>query len=252
MNINKYPIWLYWENKNKDAEELDLVRKCKELFTRYDNVIILNEVLIHQYLSGIVDCSRISYIAQKADYYRAKLLYEYGGIWIDMDTILLEDITYLYQELLSSDFEMRGNYDLDLIKNEMVFNPQLLVFKPKSIIAEKWYKYDEEYILGGSDIPWAALGGIALGKIVSENNYKDRVMTIPHNIRFDLGYENKSYMKYYSVETDFINEKINFIVDNGVKYITLYGTFMYNLNIPENCLLHEMFMLKNKNNFKNK
>lgn len=241
MKNNTNIIWLYWETNKKLSQEPELVSRCKNIFKNF-NVIILNEITILEYLDDIVDCSRIEHIAQKTDYYRAKLLYEYGGIWIDFDTILLEDISYLYFELLNSNFDMRGNYDN--INNGKVFNPQLLMFKPKSVIAKGWYQYCEKIILSDSKIEWADLGGVGLGKIVHENNYDAMVMQIPRDIRFDLGYLNKSYEKYYSMDEDFINEKINFIMNSNVKYVTLYGTFMYNLNIPENCLLDKLIKLK--------
>ena len=38
----------------------------------------------------MVDTSHLKHIAQKVDYYRAKLLYTYGGIWLDMDTIIVD------------------------------------------------------------------------------------------------------------------------------------------------------------------
>lgn len=240
MSTSTPPIWIYWENKSGISQDPILTARCKEVFAKYDNVILLNETTIHDYIDNLVDCQRLGFIAQKIDYYRAKLLYEHGGVWLDIDTILLEDITYLCQELFDSDFEMRANND----GKATPFNPQFLMFKPKSIIAEKWYKYDEEFILSNSPVAWADLGGVGLGKIVDDNNYYDRIMAIPSSVRFDLGYLEKKYEQYYSMNEDFINQKINFIIDNKIKYITLYGTFMYNLPIPDDCLLDKMFKLK--------
>lgn len=233
-------IWLYWETP-KNSIEPEIATRCKKIFKNYKNTIILDEITIHDYLSDLVDCSRIQHIAQKTDYYRAKLLYEYGGIWLDMDSILLEDITYLYYDLIKTEFDMCGNYDL--INEEIIFNIQNLVFKPKSIIAKKWCEYCEEFILSNSYIHWASLGGIALGKVIKENNYIDKVKSIPE-IKFSLGYENKKYEQYYSIDDIFIDNNINFIIENDIKYIMLFGTFMYKIDIPENCLIDKMFKLK--------
>ncbi len=240
MIDNKLPIWIYWENKDKLSNDPILAARCKSIFAKYDNVILLNEINIHNYIDNLIDCGRLEHIAQKIDYYRAKLLYEHGGIWLDIDTILLEDVSYLYAELLSTNFEMRGNND----GKGTAFNPQFLIFKPKSIIAEKWYKYDEEFIQSYLPVAWADLGGVGLGKVVDQNDYYNKIMTIPSNLRFDLGYRDKSYEQYYSTDESFINEKMNTILTGEFKYITLYGTFMYNLPIPENCLLDQMFKIR--------
>jgi hypothetical protein len=240
--INNPIIWLYWENKDKSKSEPEIIRRCKEIYNKYENTIILDEITIHDYLDDLVDCSRLQYLAQKSDYYRAKLLYEYGGIWIDMDMILLDDISYLYDELMKTDFEMCGNYDI--IYDKMAFNISYIVFKPKSAIAEKWVKYDEDFILSNSYVDWATLGGFGLGKVISENNYLDKVMPMPKEIGFTLDYQNKSYEKYYSMDSEFNKEKIDFIVNNKIKVITLYGTFMYNIKLEDGCLLDQMFKLK--------
>jgi hypothetical protein len=242
INNIKIPIWLYWENKDKSSDDPDMIKRCKEIFGTYDNVILLNENTIHDYLVDLVDCQRIQHIAQKADYYRAKLLYEYGGIWIDIDMILLQDITYIYRNLLNSDFELCCEYG----KEQKICNISCLMFKPKSIIAEKWYKYCEEYILSNLPIEWASLGGVALGKIIHDGNYVDKIMYFPAPFIFSLGYENKKYEQYYSVDEVFINEKIDWIITNKPKIIMLYGTFMYKLPIGENCLLDKMFKLINE------
>lgn len=233
-------IWLYWENSNF-LNEPELVSRCRQIYENYENVIILNEITIHDYLDDIVDCSRIEHLAQKVDYYRAKLLYEYGGIWLDFDMILLEDVTYLYYELMNSEHEVMGNYDI--IGNSLLFNISFIVFKPNSIIAEKWYKYVEDYIIGTNHISWADLGGKALGKMVKENNFEGKIMPMP-KIGFSLGYENKSYELYFSMDNEFIKEKLDFIIQNKTKVITLYGTFMYKIPIIEGCLIDQMFKLR--------
>ena len=39
---------------------------------------------------------KVNHIAQKADYIRLKILYKYGGIWLDADTICFNKIVSWY------------------------------------------------------------------------------------------------------------------------------------------------------------
>lgn len=235
--ITKPTIWLYWENSHKRKEEPDLIKRCKKIYQKYDNIIILNEVTIHDYLPDLIDCSRVEHLAQKVDYYRAKLMYEYGGIWLDFDMILLNDLSYLYNEL--NEYDMMGSYN----NKEKICSIPFLVFKPKSKIAKLWYEYCEEYIKSDKHIHWASLGGIALGKIIHDNNFMNKVKPIPSNLSYSLGYKNGKYNLYYKTEPDFVRKKLREIDEKNIKIITLYGTFMYDLPIRKDCLLDRMFKL---------
>ena len=95
--------WFYWEDNGQTPE---IIIKIIHLIKKYlTNYVIVNNKTIHKYIS-VVDTSHLEHIAQKVDYYRAKLLYTYGGIWLDMDTIILDNLDYLYKELQKSDKEV--------------------------------------------------------------------------------------------------------------------------------------------------
>jgi lipopolysaccharide biosynthesis glycosyltransferase len=229
-------IWVYWENKPGQSDPL-IVQRCKEIFRQYKNVIILNENTIKNYVN-LIDCSHIKILAYKGDYYRAKLLSEYGGIWFDADSILLDDFSDLYDQLLNSDFEMCAENSAESC------SPSCLLFKPKSVIAKKWSLYCEEMILAGKCMDlndWGQLAGYALARIIKETN--NSVMEFPGRYMFSLGYENRIFMNYYSQDARYIKQQLQQIKTQGAKVITLYGTFMYNLIIPNQCLLEQMWTM---------
>lgn len=231
MTIKNPVIWLYWENAENRLEPPEIIKRCKKIYEKY-NIIILNEKTIHDYLPDLIDCSRLLFLAQKVDYYRAKLLYEYGGIWIDFDTILLDNIDYIYHDMIND------NYEASLTGAD---NVSFLVFKPKSIITKLWCEYCEEYIKSDKHVHWASLGGIALSKVSEE--FKDKVKFIDNNFRYSLGYKDEKYKKYYSKDPRYIKKILNDIKEKKPKIITLYGTFMYDIPIEEGCLLNEMYKL---------
>jgi len=103
-----YNIWMYWENLNnkKKAPFLDL---CFETVKYHCNkkfkINLLNEVSIHDFLKDLrPELDDLLTIQQKVDYYRYRLLYEYGGIWIDADIIILKDLSALIGKLKNYDF----------------------------------------------------------------------------------------------------------------------------------------------------
>lgn len=92
-------VWTYWENiKNKTPSYINLCFKTmKKHYAKY-NFRILDNKTIHKYLKNIPDLSHLM-IAQKVDYYRIALLYNYGGIWIDADTIAMKNLDEIFEKL---------------------------------------------------------------------------------------------------------------------------------------------------------
>ena len=107
-------IWMYWEtNKNSNAKgegkkpayfELcfETIKKhCSKSF----NIIVLDEVTIYKYLPTLRrDLSSKLNISPKTDVLRFELLYKYGGIWLDYDTIVFVDLIEIINKLQKYDF----------------------------------------------------------------------------------------------------------------------------------------------------
>ena len=95
-------IWTYWENKGDRKEPYAHIKLCFETMKKYYskyNFIILNPETIKQYLPNIRTDLNDLMIAQKVDYYRVALLYYYGGIWVDADTIAMRDLDEVFDKL---------------------------------------------------------------------------------------------------------------------------------------------------------
>ena len=63
---------------------------------KIDKLNIISDKNIRDYIN-VINTDHI-YIAEKVDYYRGKLLYTYGGIWLDIDTILINNILLNYDK----------------------------------------------------------------------------------------------------------------------------------------------------------
>lgn len=95
-------VWTYWENKSGRTEPFAHIKLCfrtMQLHYSQYKFIILNEQTIKQYLPNIrTDLSDLL-IAQKVDYYRVALLYWFGGIWVDADTIAMKNLDEVFEKL---------------------------------------------------------------------------------------------------------------------------------------------------------
>lgn len=108
-------IWMYWENVpgKTRPDYLNLcydtvIKNCSGKF----NIVVLDNKNIYDYLPNVrTDLKdKLPNIPMKTDYYRYNLLYKYGGIWMDFDTIVVKDLTPLTDMLKDYDYIGFGCY----------------------------------------------------------------------------------------------------------------------------------------------
>jgi len=89
-------LWSYWENK-KGKKMPAYIKLCYKTFKKncadlYD-IKILNEKTVNIYLPDLrKDINKLP-LAQKSDYIRICLLYNYGGLWLDADTCVITNLS---------------------------------------------------------------------------------------------------------------------------------------------------------------
>jgi hypothetical protein len=118
LSTDKPYLWFYWEDTNKKRPGYidicidSIYKQCGNTF----NIIQLNNNNIDEYLPEIkynhMDFSKLR-IAHKVDFYRILLMYKYGGIYIDVDILILKDLTPIYDKLKEYDyvgFGCTGNF----------------------------------------------------------------------------------------------------------------------------------------------
>lgn len=88
---------MYWENVGKSTPEY--IKLCIQSIERHKGsaqLNLLNQDSIHQYLPDLrPEWHKLKRVAHKADYIRTRLVYKYGGMWLDCDMVALEDIEQL-------------------------------------------------------------------------------------------------------------------------------------------------------------
>ncbi|MGZ0076469.1 capsular polysaccharide synthesis protein [Methylomonas sp. YC3] len=84
-------IWMYWENQQPEYIRLCIqsVKEKKGNLTLH----LLDQNTVQQYLPDLrPEWFKLRKAAHKADYIRTRLVYQYGGIWLDCDMVALDAI----------------------------------------------------------------------------------------------------------------------------------------------------------------
>lgn len=94
-NNSKPILWMYWENK-PGVSKPPYINLCFKTVKKYCNgdfnIILLDNKSVFTYLPNLRRDINELIIAQKTDYIRVALLYKYGGIWLDADTIVMKPL----------------------------------------------------------------------------------------------------------------------------------------------------------------
>lgn len=103
-------LWTYWDNVNRLVTPplIDLCYKTVQIHcTNSFDVVRLSSNNIKKYLPELSEYEKEIaklQIAHKVDLYRIMLLYKYGGLYIDADTIVLRDPIEIMEKLEKYDY----------------------------------------------------------------------------------------------------------------------------------------------------
>jgi len=123
--MNKIPkkIFQTWETKTFNEEFQKIINTWKECNPEYEYFLYDNidceEFIKNNFNNNVYDAyCRIIPGAYKADLWRYCILYKYGGVYIDIDTICLGNI----DTFLNNDIEMMVPIDLNINPHEGKYN----------------------------------------------------------------------------------------------------------------------------------
>lgn len=97
-------IWQYWETRGSKPGFVDGLLAIARRNSGCQVVQVTPETL-PEYLQDLpADILRIEELAHKADMIRTMLVARHGGMWLDSDAIVLDDLTWLFDLLDDSEF----------------------------------------------------------------------------------------------------------------------------------------------------
>lgn len=151
-------VWQYWETKpghNKPGYielAMNLVQKsCEQDNIKYVKITPEN---LSEYVNIATlpkNWHNIKQIAHKADYLRAVLLYNYGGLWLDADVIVKNGFEPLIDDLKNADLVVFGD-DNDEI------SIGIIAARKNSPFIKEWLDKMTEKINKNTDFNWTEIG----------------------------------------------------------------------------------------------
>lgn len=209
-------LFTYWEGIKPAYISL-----CEEILVSTINTNICYHKITSENVNDYISVdklpskfSNITCLAHRADYIRCSLLYLYGGMWLDLDQVIISD--------LSNINDMTVNYDYITYEWEP-FRPSIgfLFSKKQNILLKLWKQQMDQKIESGITLTWESLGYEILWPII-----KDLIAN--------------SQLKYYAfpAKTSFAplewNEQDKFFSDSyTLDYKNLYSVMLYNSQIPQ-------------------
>ncbi len=171
MNYNK-TIFLYWVGRDYNLIKIfrDYMHTHSDNEKKY-NIVLINNNNINNYIKNLPHYFSKLCPAHQADFVRVNVICDYGGIWLDSDTLVMND--------LSSLFDLIKNKDGFFIKenNEALSNGVFGSKKQTPLMIE--WKKQMIHILNEKKegVGWTEIGSDILQNIYNVdkdiyNNYK--------------------------------------------------------------------------------
>lgn len=220
-------LWFYWEDVNNKKPGYinicinSIYKNCNKTFT----IIHLDNNNIDEYLPEI-KYNKMNFnstkIAQKVDFFRILLMYKYGGIYIDVDILVLKDLKPIYDKLKKYDYVGFGctglicKYGFNRPSNWLLCsrpNTKLM----KNILFRYFDKLNNNNINNYHDLGklliWSELDNLSINEGYIYYHYPN----LYDGTRDITG-------KWVSMDRLFSNENIMYDKPNDILFIVLYNS----------------------------
>lgn len=230
---NKLNIWTYWESPH--GQEMpgylalcfqSIVKQCVN-----SNVHLVTPENIHQYIDKMdLDLNSIRMednnknpISLKADYIRARLLHDHGGLWIDIDCIIMQDVGQKIDSLLlQHDFicmQKKSKATPYITNNFMASVKGGVVIKNHLDEMSKTIKHK---LINNERFSWSEIGASLLTPIVNQH-INTGVLLLPEKQIHPFDFTEASILEE---KENTIEEKINILkekINENVQCVMLYN-----------------------------
>lgn len=159
-------VFLYWVGK--EYKLICILRKLIYSYSTYGKgytVHLITDKNISNYIENIPDYFSTLCPAHQADFVRVNVIYDYGGIWLDSDTIILDSLDSLFDYI-----ENKNGFFIKQNNNNL--SNGIFGCKKQSLLMLEWKnKMIEILNEKKSSINWNEIGGILLQTIYNSNIY---------------------------------------------------------------------------------
>lgn len=149
VNISNNNVFLYWHGKN-----YRLISMLRDLIYKHSNnsknyrVHLINQTNVVDYVDVPINFYKLS-LNHQSDYVRAAVICKYGGIYLDSDTIVMNNLSSLF-----NDIEKRDGFFIK--ENNKHISPGVFGSKPNTPFINMWLKDCIKKINNSYKQPWTA------------------------------------------------------------------------------------------------
>jgi len=205
--LEKRNVYIYWIGK--EYKLISILRNLIYLHSTNGkgyNVILITEKNISDYIKDIPNYFKKLCPAHQADFIRINVISEYGGIWLDSDTLVLDSLDSL--------FDLIENQDGFFIKeNNTILCNGIFGSKANTPLMIKWKKQMRNLLdIKKGKISWTEIGNNMLQNIYDNN------LSLYNNYKIFNGLDNLYPVNWNNCVREFIEKPYdnykNIIRDN--------------------------------------
>jgi hypothetical protein len=228
--IEKPYLWVYWENKDGKPTP-PIIELCLEIMRKRlsDNyrMIKLDQNNISEYIPEINERKHILdklIIAHRVDYYRVLLLNKYGGLYLDADIIVLNDLGDIIDKLRDNDYIGFGCTGYRCTNGYGRPSNWAMASKANGIMISRLKNYLENMLdnINEDEIDYHTFGKLAIWKILNE---------LIRNEKYKYYHYDSEKIGTRDIEGKWItndmlvsNKKIQFSNENSLYLIVFYNS----------------------------
>ncbi|MDO4907636.1 capsular polysaccharide synthesis protein [Neisseria sp.] len=204
VELSQNNIFAFWESPNPIPAYLEL---CKESWIKNIpncKIHILNHSNLHQYIGDTYDMAQLKSIsfAMQSDIISAAVLEKFGGLFLDLDCIVTDNIFDIFNKISDTKLISFGRPD-----TKAIHLAALYCAKPGNPILTEWRKIAQERLRNKPDqCPWYYFGNGIVNPLFKKLEYKDSFYIIDRtqsgNILESVAFPNSQdpimdYKKFY-------------------------------------------------------
>lgn len=204
VNLSQNNIFAFWESPNPIPAYLEL---CKESWIKnIPNcaIHILNHSNLHQYIGDTYDMEQLKSIsfAMQSDIISAAVLEKFGGLFLDLDCIVTDNIFDIFNRISDTKLISFGRPNTNAIHLAVLY-----CAKPNNPILTEWRKTAQKRLINKPDqYPWHYFGNGIINPLFNKSEYKDSFYIIDRtqsgNILESVAFPNSQdpiadYKKFY-------------------------------------------------------
>jgi mannosyltransferase OCH1-like enzyme len=244
-------IWTYWESVDSKPMPayLQLCLNAIKKTNPTANIHLVTPNNINQYIPKIhvpldnikLKDSTKNPISLKTDYIRVRLLHDYGGLWLDIDCIPLQNIEGMINKYLKS-YKFLGMRKTS--KSKAYFTNNFMASRARGNIVTEYLReitgHIEKKVQKEEPFEWSEIGSAMLTSIIEANKQED-LFTLEESLIHPF-----DFTEHHLLEKPLEDTKIHSIISKKITKNT-YCLMLYNALISEEfkSLSQEEILLSN-------